>query len=277
MKRSSWLTDDIGSRVKRGEQWRRELDVHKALALDSRYIRILGRGFRAICVAESNPCGRLLNQKGKAIPYRDKLADAIADARSAPPQNSTPAADKCELRAQAKFIKSAMQNGLRFDQELEGLPGEFDQIIFVTDELAIRPQGEGQHCRADMVALARLAGQERYCPIFIELKAKRSLGRLMDQLNLAQELLWQNTQARSHLIEFLSAVSGIATGNIENSDAAAQKMLIWPRSESGQESKAVGEARKGGVHFVEFKFTRSPAVMANHSGSDSVNGLSRRN
>lgn len=244
------------NRVENGKKWRLKLDVHQKLAENERYIRILGRGFRAISVSASNPCGKLVTADGSAIPNRRTLEQAIEDAFSA--KDSKPGANKRELRAQAKLVRFAMQNDLRFHAELKNLSCELSELIFVTDEFAHKSSETSTQCRADMIALASYkSSKNRFFPIFIELKASRSLKKLLSQLDIAHQFLWKDLRNRSVFTQFLSAVSGVDLSSVENSDDSARKMLIWPESTSGKESDSVKEARTRGFIVVKHGFADS--------------------
>jgi hypothetical protein len=254
---NDWVRKYIESRVERGREWRSRLDDHKELAKALRYVRILGRSFRPVSVRHENPCGSL-DDKGKKIMGFCKLEDAIEKARSAAPQERKEWPKKPEHQVLAFLIREAVKNELRFGDLLLGLQEVFDELIFITDEFAVKPYGEKKECRADIVALGRKIG--RFFPVFIELKNARSLGRLKEQLDDAERLLWHSAHARGSFTRFLSAVSGVPVENIAQEESAARKMLIWPKSPSGNESQVVNVAREDGFIVVDFERSLSPDV-----------------
>jgi hypothetical protein len=247
-----WVKEFIETRVERGKEWRCRLEDHKELAKASRYVRILGRTFRPVSISDINPCGHLRykdsNDEIKSCP---RLNDAIKRAGSATEQK--PGANKPEHQVQAFLIRAALQNVSQFGRFHGVLPdfsNVFDELIFITDELSMN----NGKVRADIVALGGSGGQ--FFPVFIELKNHRRLSELKRQLNDADKWLWKEAQARDPFSRFLSAVSGVPLENIRQDEEAARKMIIWPKSRSGNELITVNEARdKGGFLIVAFEPT----------------------
>ena len=240
-----WIADHIKSRVRRGGQWREELTEHARLAKDFRYVRILGDGFRPVSISVINPCGRLNDKKGDEIKSFGSIAQAVKAAKSANRDEHEPGKDKPEHRVQAYLIRKALREELRFHQAFQGFGNEFDELIFVTDELNL--EAGKDKLRTDMIAVGGKNGA--YFPVFIELKNGRELKTLKRQLNNANTLLWQNDEARGTFAEFLNAVAGV---DVETS-AEAKLMLIWPKSPSGNESESVKEARREGFLIADFE------------------------
>lgn len=250
-----WVEEHIESRVERGRNWREQFKDHVKLAKASRYIRILGKGYRPVSIDDVNPCGHLRDKGENAIKHCPSLTkEVFAHVQSA--KSERPGADKPEHRLQAFLIRSALRNELqfgRFHRVLPDFSDMFDELIFITDELAVKPGKDKNECRADIVALGGKDGQ--YFPLFIELKNERLLDELKGQLNNADKWLWKNEHARGPFSKFLSAVSGVPHENIDQTPDAAKKMIIWPQSLSGKEDSRVNEARKEGILIVEFKPT----------------------
>ena len=240
-----WIAKHIESRILRGNQWREKLPEHAILAKDFRYVRILGNGFRPVSISVINPCGRLNDKKGKAIENCRTLAEAVEKAKSANRDEHEPDTDKPEHRVQAYLIREALREGLRFHQVFQGFGKEFDELIFVTDELNLEA-GEDK-LRTDMIAVGGKNGA--YFPVFIELKNGRELTTLKRQLNNADTLLWKNDEARGMFAKFLNAVAGVDV----DTSVEAKLMLIWPKSPSGKESKDVKEAREKGLLIADFE------------------------
>jgi len=241
----NWITEHIESRISRGEEWHEKLPEHTRLAQDFRYVRILGNGFRPVSISIVNPCGHLNDRSGDEIKCCDTLAEALERAKSANREEHEPGADKPEHRVQAYLIREALRNGLRFHQVFQGFANEFDELAFVTDELSL--EAGKDKLRADMIAVGRKNGA--YFPVFIELKNARQLTTLKGQLNNANAMLWENEEARSAFAKFLTAVAGVGV----DTSAKAKRMIIWPKSPSGNESESVKEARREGFLIADFE------------------------
>jgi hypothetical protein len=240
-----WIAEHIESRIPRGKQWREELSEHARLANHFRYVRILGNGFRPVSISITNPCGHLNDLRGDEINCCDLLAEALAKAKSANCEEDDPGTDKPEHRVQAYLIREALRNGLRFHQVFQGFAQEFDELIFVTDELSL--EAGNNKLRADMIAVGGKDGA--YFPVFIELKNARQLTTLKGQLNNANAMLGENEEARGTFAKFLSAVAGVQV----DASAKAKRMIIWPKSPSGNESERVKEARREGFLIADFE------------------------
>lgn len=239
-----WL-EFIQSRIERAKQWRDEMPDHEELAKSYRYVRILGKSFRAISIHHKNPCGRLIRKdNGKEVVGSPGIKSAIQSAYDAcehgHENDYRPSSTKTEHKIQAFLIHHALVNGQRLLGILKGFDDVLDELIFVTDELSTGK------LRADIIALGGKNG--RYFPVFIELKVKRELKRLMEQLEGAQALM---NIAGEHFTKMLSAASGIPHEKISFDDY--RLMIVWPASISGQEDKRVVKARsEEGTLFAEF-------------------------
>lgn len=240
-----WIAEHIESRISRGIQWRKELSEHTRLAKDFRYVRILGNGFRPVSISIINPCGHLNEHSGQEIKCCGTLAEALEKAKSANREEYEPGTDKPEHRIQAYLIREALQEGLRFHQFFQGFSKEFDELIFVTDELNLEA-GNGK-LRTDMIAVGGKNGA--YFPVFIELKNGRELTTLKRQLNNTNTMLWENAEARGEFAKFLNSVADVEVDTSEK----AKMMLIWPKSPSGKESTRVKEARSEGFLIADFE------------------------
>ncbi|HZL26990.1 MAG TPA: hypothetical protein VFC39_10720 [Acidobacteriaceae bacterium] len=241
----NWIAEHIESRILRGKQWREKLPEHARLAKDFRYVRILGNGFRPVSISVINPCGHLKDIDGRQIKKCNGLAEAMERAKSANRKEYTPGAGKPEHRVQASLIREALLGGLRLHQAFQGFDHEFDELIFVMDELSLEA-GENK-LRADMIAVGHKNGT--YFPVFIELKNSRQLTTLKRQLNKANEMLWENEEARSMFAKFLNAVAGV---NVDTA-AEAKRMIIWPKAPSGNESESVKQTRREGFLIADFE------------------------
>jgi len=198
-----------------------------------------------VSISIINPCGHLNDKNGGDIECCSTLAEALEKAKSANRDEDEPVTDKPEHRVQAYLIREALRKELRFHQAFQGFGNEFDELIFVTDELNLEA-GENK-LRADMIAVGSKSGA--YFPVFIELKNARHLTELIGQLNNANEMLWENEEARGTFAEFLNVVTGVDV----DTSAKAKRMLIWPNSPSGNESESVKKARREGFLIADFE------------------------
>ena len=235
----------IESRIGLARQWRTKLPEHQRLAQNSRYVRILGKGFRAISISRENPCGRLIRMdNGQPVEGNATIEGAIQSADNSlqvGDQNDfRPSAKKREHEIQASLIRHALLNNQLFGDLFDDFSDVFDELIFITDELSTGK------LRADVIALGRKS--ETYFPVFIELKVSRDLTRLKEQAEEAKNLM---KIAGDVFIEMLSAASGVPKAKISFGDH--RLMFIWPKSTSGRESDDVANAREAGFitsHFV---------------------------
>lgn len=241
------------------QSWRAELGAMKKLAAENFYIRVLGSGYRLISISPKNPCGRLLRKGTEAVIGRSstmaaamKSAETAKVAESYDPQTKN---KKPEHRMQAAMIQYALLNNLRLHGMFDGFGDVFDELFFVADELAA--EVSGKKIRADIIALGGIRGE--YFPVFIELKAHRALGRLIQQLRDAKDAM---NEAGDDFALLLSSATGKATQNIHID--RAQMLIVWTESQTGQERGAVSEARSAG--FILSTFGSPPARIVRSHG-----------
>jgi hypothetical protein len=243
-KSADWLKH-LKSRAKLARQWRNELEEHRRLAGDFIYVRIRGVDFRPISISPTNPCGRLIKRRNE-VPLEGtaNIKNAIRSVEDAKPAdyfrpNTGKENAKPEHKIQASLIHYALRNNLAFQDMFDNFESVFDELLFVTDELS------AGNIRADIIALGRRA--KAYFPVFIELKVKRNLSRLIEQLEAAKKAA---EIAQDDFIEFLSAATGVEKQCIV---FEPKSIIIWIESESGNESKAVRTARNTGYITAEIQ------------------------
>lgn len=242
-KSTDWLKH-LNNMAKLAKDWRCEgLEVHNRLAVDFIYVRINGAGFRPISICQHNPCGRLIKGNGKPLLGTPKIKNAIRAVEVAKPAaHFGPAGGKenakPEHKLQASLIHWALMHDLAFHQRFDDFDHVFDELLFVTDEFS------AGDIRADIIALGRKG--ETYFPVFIELKVKRQLSRLIQQLDAAKEAM---RIAKHDFFDFLSAVTGIEKNRISSEP---RLILLWPTSVSGEERKTVRTAREKDYLTAEY-------------------------
>ena len=242
---ADWV-QNIRSKALLIKEWRAHLPTHRKLAETAFYIRVGTNGYRPISIHHDNPCGRAKRENGTAIGYIAQLERAIVDAQRAdqPSSRIKPGMgnSKPEHGVQATLIRHALMNELQL-QEILGLTGVFDELLFVTDEL---PAGS---LRADIVALGGKDGT--YFPVFIELKAVRSLERVKEQLEQAK--LAAIAAGDDFMQLLLNATDKAKSDFTMDAKGIPQLLIVWPEpSVAGKESARVHNARKDGFLFVEY-------------------------
>jgi hypothetical protein len=262
-KSTEWMIG-IKNRADLARQWQGEWQTLQDLATKYRYVRIQGDGFAAVSLSSKNPCGRLICKDGQQVPnMHQTVGEAVRCAIDAlpfdDPGDYTPGADKKEHRIQAFLIRHALMNNKAMHGLFSGFDEAFDELWFVTDEL---PAGEH---RADIIALGRKG--DKYFPVFIELKVKRDLTKLIWQLEGIRDAM---ALVETDFIHFLAAASGISPEKIIF--AEHRLMLVWPTSESGNEHSKVEAFRhdQNGITAVytkdaennSYSFIRSPRALA---------------
>ncbi|MBN3751780.1 hypothetical protein G3N95_02430 [Paraburkholderia sp. Tr-20389] len=173
----------------------------------------------------------------KAVGTTANLDRALQRARSAGHGKGKAGNGKPEHRVQAGLIREALMAPASLPKMLD-CEALLDQLIFVSDEFRL------DDIRADVIALGRKG--DDYFPVLIELKAVRSLTRVLEQLERITDRL---NQAPEATVAFFSAASGVDASRIGTS---ALRMLIWPASKSGKESHAVSIARDRGFVTIAF-------------------------
>jgi hypothetical protein len=207
------------------------------IAKNHYYIRIGGNGFRLVSIHLDNPCGSVYidNRPIGSTSKLDAVFDQaiVASHRVGPPGNG-----KREHRVQAHLIHRALTQPGELPALLD-CTDLFDELLFLSDEFRL------DDIRADIIALGRKGS--RYFPVFIELKATRTLKRVIDQLEGITNRMATRPCAAS---DFFAAASGIVAGQIEMTPL---RLIIWPTRGNGKESAAVSNARTKGFATVGFE------------------------
>jgi len=214
---------------KLAEAWRGKLTDMEKLAVEFKYIRIGGKGYRPVSICRENPCGSLgeTGSKIEDIKVSKKLGVSAAlekaiDIAHGKSTNLTPGNGKPEHTVQAGLIHHALTHGLSLKNRLEGFDDEFDDLLFVSDETRMDASGQ---VRTDILAVG-VKGSVCF-PVFIELKAKRTLGKVVDQLANARA---KAAESKDSFVKMLS----LATGGKSIKFDAYKLLIIWPGSESGK-------------------------------------------
>ncbi|MGV7240626.1 hypothetical protein [Caballeronia sp. M23-90] len=198
------------------------------------YVRIGGNGFRLVSIHLDNPCGSLYVDN-QAIGTKPSLDAVLNQAHFASHRIGPPGNGKREHRLQAHLIHRALTQPGKLASLLD-CATLFDELFFLSDEFRL---GD---IRADVIALGRKGLQ--YFPVFIELKATRTLKRVIQQLEDITERMAEEPHA---VAEFLAAASGIPAAEIA---MIPLRLIIWPSRGNGKENSAVSIARS--FHIIGF-------------------------
>lgn len=222
-----------------------------ALAETFRYIRIGGNGFRAISIDPRQPCGELKGFPGSIDSFRDVLEKLknlpVSDDPGSPGNN------KGEHRLQAHLIRMALTQPEAMPKLL-ACEEIFDELAFITDELNF-----DNKVRADLVFLGRKG--ETYFPVFIELKMKRELTRLVEQLGNAERIAQDFPKETT---DFFSAAVApdMKLESRQFEVSAARSVIVWPRAKNPSRVKySIGQWKNAGAgrhHVVGFHAEKPP-------------------
>lgn len=122
------------------------------------------------------------------------------------------------------------------------------ELVFVTDEIPLPVSGDKIVC--DILALRRDGG--RCTPVLIELKDKRLLTRLVEQVESYSELI-------DELPEAFEALYSAVLGESIRFDAVAERWIVWPaskrRPDPHEDDLAEKRIRLVGYTKVEHSFS----------------------
>ncbi len=212
------------------------------------YPRLQGGGVRPVSLHPGQPLGKV-RAGGRVVgefTTLDGLRKRLAELKAQNPASSfSPKPDDEvgeERKLQSWLIRQAMLQGRSFHRQIEGLSAQgLDDLVFVCDEISVSArmraaQEASKGIRCDVIGLGRRGGT--WFPVFIELKFKRELGTLIDQLESIQhEMLAESVAPAFRTL--LATVAGLASES-DIDLAAARKMLIWP---DGNESDQTRDRR----------------------------------
>lgn len=208
---------------------------HAAWAEKLRYIRINGGDIRPISLCNANPCGQLAGYGTGSQVVDDHIRRAIDVI--AMPCNKI---NKKELRIQARLVEFALRKP-------EGLPAllhledRCDALYFVTDELRVND------IRADVLLLGKKG--DVLFPVFIELKARRDLDRLLDQLKNIVRDVSGDPETLAALEGFVVAATG-ARGRFDFERRI--EMIIWPAISDPARARQSTKKKLNGRDVLEF-------------------------
>lgn len=185
------------------------------------HLRPSATGIRLVDLHPSRPQldrGKIERSEGAAAKLR-QLLDAVP---GAPPGRPTP--EKC---LQSWLIAAAYRSA----GKLAPLSNE---LTFVTDEQVFIQGNTKAVC--DLLAIRRT--KLGYAPAVIELKSKREMKRLVEQLTVAAHAI------DSHRERFSSVFSAILARDVLLVDPC-ERWMVWPASEDAADPRTDELARQG--------------------------------
>ena len=192
-------------------------------------MRLQRDGYRLISIDTENPCGDAGSESCKTISEVKTCIDGGYKAK-------TPGNNKPEARLQAYLIYQFLRYGPEHAARMLDPKGQLvDRLWFVADEVRLGDK----NIRADMLFVGS-KGRQAF-PILAELKANRTLGKVVEQLDNMQSAVSDNTTKVSFL-KFLKQSVPQAAGDFDWKFEALQKWIIWPAAPSGKPSSSVGDS-----------------------------------
>lgn len=147
-----------------------------------------------------------------------------------------------EKALQSFLIREAQQDGRRL-RSLNAASATTDdpvELEFITDEISL-PVGSGKMV-CDILALRRDGG--RCTPVLLELKDRRQLGRLVEQVEGFAGLMDAHADLFAELF-------GAVLGEGVRFDAPTEKWLVWPSAGDGADRRTE-ELLKTGIRVVGY-------------------------
>lgn len=230
---------------------RRDNGELRLIGEDAGYIRVSGRGFRAVSVSEDAPLSRFA-----ARPTRD-LRKAVAHAKNRP-HRVDPMLSKDERCVQAHIIRKALEKrGDLLSALAPGLP--FDEVRFAFDEVRLYSGEDGASgglVRCDLLAVGRSCG--RFEPVLIELKYARGETRLVEQFANFERIV-AGSRCRTPFAAMLAAASGrgpVTLGRLH-------RVIVWPSRHPHRMQKEAQILRlaAGGIHCVGYELEDRPGRL----------------
>lgn len=235
----------------------------KKLADKHQYIRIGGKGFRALSVSKEHP---LIGYADSTTNSLDTILSQFNKDGGLPSKPLEK--EKEETRLQSLMIQHALDHENRLDGIINckssGLDDKFDEIHFVMDEvslgdknnkvpLAVSKKGEPETSngiiRCDILAVG-IKGNEAH-PILMELKGERLQGLLLDQLKNFSELITDHFPG-----DFENIFKACLGRSVDCSKC--YQFSIWPKPKGSKRVDKLEERKSSPVKFFEYQYEQGP-------------------
>jgi hypothetical protein len=147
-----------------------------------------------------------------------------------------------EKQLQAHIISEAYRNARIFSFSQLGRNTSFNNMRFVTDELAVVHEDTKRLC--DILGLRKKDGM--MVPAVIELKSSRNMKELCEQVNTYAKVIQRN---KTDFEELFSAVLG---EEVKFSDKP-ERWIIWPHHADSGKDKREDELGAKGIGLVSYR------------------------
>jgi hypothetical protein len=227
---------------------RREQGELRLIGDDAGYIRVSGRGFRAVSVSEDAPLSRFV-----VGPTRD-LGKAVAQTKGTP-HRVDPELSKDERCVQAHIIRKALEKrGDLLSVFGPGLP--FEALSLAFDEVRLYSGEDGASgglVRCDLLAVGKSCG--RFEPVLIELKYARGETRLLEQFANFERIVAVG-RCRSRFAAMLAA----ATGGDRVTLGQFHRVIVWPsrHPNRAQKQAQIQRLAESGIHCIGYELAKRP-------------------
>lgn len=238
---SSDTSKDFEELTKRVNEWRTAAKYDPSIPAERlvlnatggqgghRYVRLQRDGYRLISIDTENPCGNAGSKSCKTI---SKVKTCIDSGYKADKPNN----DKPEARLQAYLIYQCLRYGPEHAARMLDPEGQLiDHLWFVADEVRLGDK----NIRADMLFVGS-KGRQAF-PILAELKANRTLGKVVEQLDNMQNAVSDHTTTVS-FSNFLKQSVPQAADDFHWTFEVLQKWIIWPAAPSDKPRSSVGDS-----------------------------------
>lgn len=183
-------------------------------AKENKYIRIGGKGYRAVSLCEETPlCGFSKNNSPNIETIKKHFTNTNNLEKPKKPVQ--------ERKIQCWLIKNALINNRNLiNKSILSKSKYFDRLIFALDELSL----DDKKVRCDILTIGS-KGNKTF-PVLIELKSARLKTELTNQLEKFCEEIKKDKEALCNLLKTCTGIEqDIDMGEVK-------KMIIWPKSES---------------------------------------------
>lgn len=207
------------------------------------YIRIAGRGFRAISLHNASPLCEF-----KKAPYTKDIKLMLDHAKNPISQvEGNP-----ERKIQCYLIKNALANDFDLKKVLGINNAIYDELLFALDEVVLVKAPNIPKIRCDILAVG--VKDAVAFPVLIELKYERQKTILNDQLNVFCDKMHDIFRD-----EFANLLSNCVNKKVSMSKIG--KMIVWPAPDGKTSQNTMPYFKKKGIDVIEYSIVFKPVLL----------------